>query len=134
MREPAQHVPAGGTVLVVSADTELRGRYLDFLCIAGLRARGAASAAEALRLMALHRYDGIVADADLGDMTCPRLADEIHADPDHADAAFAVAGRIAPVLVIAELTDALARRATGRLAATVAAISAGTSGSARNTA
>ena len=134
MREPVLDVPAGDAVLVVSADTELRGRYLASLCIAGLHPRGVGSAAEAMRLMALHRFDGVIADADLADMPCARLAREIRADPDHADAAFAMAGRVAPVLVIAELADGLAARASARLAATTAALSGEASGSARNTA
>ena len=132
MREPALNVP-GDAVLVISADTERRARFLDYLCIAGLRPRGATSGGEALRLMALHRFDGVIADADLPDMTSERLADEIRADVIHAEAVITLTGRTAPVLVIAELTDALASRATRQLAATVAALSAGTSGSARST-
>lgn len=134
MRDTAPTVAPGDLVLVVSADTELRARYLNCLCVAGLRPRGATSGMEALPLMALHRFDGVIADADLVDMRCERLVEEVRADPDHADAAFAVAGRSAPVLVIAALADALAARASQRLASMVAAIGRETSGFARNTA
>ena len=114
MRHPALNGPVGSgeAVLVVSADTERRARFLDSLCIVGLQPRGVAGGAEALRLMALRRFDGVIVDADLPDMPCTRLVDEARADGDHADAAIVMAGRSAPVLVIAALTDALAARAS----------------------